>query len=139
YVEIQDHGIAEQKRCNAVLLRWATEYGVQVIATNDVHYVNQTDSEAQDVLLCLQTGKDLHDPNRMRFENDQFFLKSADEMRLAMRDLDPMIVEASLRNTREIVDKCDFELSTGKLLMPHYPLPPEFGADMDAYLRHLVY
>ncbi|HEX7071567.1 MAG TPA: DNA polymerase III subunit alpha, partial [Rhodothermales bacterium] len=139
YVEIQDHGIGEQKRCNAVLLRWAKEYGVKVIATNDVHYVEQSDSEAQDVLLCLQTGKDLHDPNRMRFENDQFFLKNAEQMRFALRDLESDLVETALRNTAEIVDKCDFELSTGKLLMPHFPLPAEFGTDMDAYLRHLVF
>ena len=139
YVEVQDHGIAEQKRCNEVLLRWAGEYGVKVIATNDVHYVDQSDSEAQDVLLCLQTGKDLNDPNRMRFENDQFYLKSADQMRSALSDLEPGVLEDALRNTREIVDKCDFELSTGRLLMPHYPLPPAFAADTDAYLKHLVF
>jgi DNA polymerase III subunit alpha len=76
YVEIQDHGIPDQHKCNEVLLRWAKEYGVKVIATNDVHYVEEGDAEAQDILLCLQTGKDLHDPDRMRFENNQFFLKS---------------------------------------------------------------
>ncbi|MEM6646671.1 MAG: PHP domain-containing protein, partial [Bacteroidota bacterium] len=76
YIEVQDHAIPEQKQCNAVLLKWAKEFNVKVIATNDVHYVEQADSEAQDVLLCLQTGRDFNDPTRMRFENDQFFLKS---------------------------------------------------------------
>src|SRR5690606_15134688 len=139
YIEIQDHGIADQKRCNEVLLRWAREYGVKVIATNDVHYIEQHDSAAQDVLLCLQTGKDLYDPNRMRFENDQFYLKSAAEMRASLQDLDAMTVDSALDTTREIVDKCDLELSMGKLLMPHYPIPAEFGTDMDAYLGHLVF
>lgn len=75
YIELQDHGIPEQKQCNEVLLRWAKAYNVKTIVTNDVHYVKQGDSEAQDVLLCLQTGKDLNDPKRMRFENDQFFFQ----------------------------------------------------------------
>lgn len=73
YIELQRHGIKEQEICNLVLLRWAEKYNVKVIATNDVHYVAQQDSLAQDVLLCLQTGKDYNDPNRMRFNNDQFF------------------------------------------------------------------
>ncbi|MGI9173995.1 MAG: DNA polymerase III subunit alpha, partial [Rhodothermales bacterium] len=139
YIEIQDHGIPDQKKCNAVLLRWAREYGVKAIATNDVHYVEQTDAAAQDVLLCLQTGKDLMDPNRMRFENDQFYLKGVDEMRSAFPDLEAKITDEALDTTREIVDKCDLELSMGKLLMPHYPIPEAFGTDMDAYLEHLVF
>ena len=145
YIEVQDHAIPEQRRCNAVLLRWAEEYNVTVVATNDVHYVHQADAEAQDVLLCLQTGKDLHDPNRMRFENDQFFLKSQDEMRLAFG---PSVgqgvfsteaaVDAALDATREIADKCRLEIPMGELLMPHFPIPPEH-ADANAYLRALSY
>ncbi|GAB5521309.1 MAG: DNA polymerase III subunit alpha [Rhodothermales bacterium] len=138
YIEVQDHAIPEQKQCNAVLLRWAKEFGVKVIATNDVHYVEQADSEAQDVLLCLQTGREFNDPTRMRFENDQFFLKSIPEMQHALSDLDPKVRDEALDTTREIVDKCDLEIPMGKLLMPHYPIPPEFNNDMDAYLRHLV-
>ncbi|NND70428.1 MAG: DNA polymerase III subunit alpha [Rhodothermales bacterium] len=139
YVEIQDHGIPDQKTCNHVLLKWAAEYGVTVIATNDVHYIHQEDAAAQDVLLCLQTGKDLADPNRMRFENDQFYLKSAADMELALAGVDEKIRKASLVNTLEIVDKCSFEIPMGNLLMPHYPIPSEFADDMDAYLRHLVF
>ena len=145
YIEVQDHAIPDQRTCNAVLLRWADEYGVTVVATNDVHYVDQADAEAQDVLLCLQTGKDLHDPNRMRFENDQFFLKSADEMRLAfgpsVRDgvfQTEAAVDAALDATREIADKCRLEIPMGELLMPHFPIPPEH-AGPDAYLRALSY
>ena len=141
YIEIQDHGIEDQKRCNALLLQWAREYGVKVIATNDVHYIKPEDAAAQDVLLCLQTGKDMNDPSRMRFDSDQFYFKSASEMRLALRDLDetPIKIEAALDTTREIVDKCSMELSTGRLLMPHYAIPGKFDDDMDAYLRHLVF
>ncbi|HLT48661.1 MAG TPA: DNA polymerase III subunit alpha [Rubricoccaceae bacterium] len=145
YVEVQDHAIPEQRRCNAVLLRWAREYGVKVVATNDVHYVEQADAPAQDVLLCLQTGKDLHDPNRMRFENDQFFFKSADEMRAAFAPSvqqgvfeSELLVDAALDATREVADKCAFELPMGKLLMPHFPIPAQFS-DPVAYLRHLTY
>ena len=140
YIEIQDHGIPDQKKCNAVLLRWAKEYNVKVIATNDVHYVEKEDAAAQDVLLCLQTGKDLNDPNRMRFENDQFYLKTTEEMLTALSsDIDMALCEMMLDNTREIADKCVFDLPMGTLLMPHYPIPEEFNNDMDAYLKHMVF
>ena len=139
YIEIQDHKIEDQRRCNEVLLRWAKEYDVQVVATNDVHYVEQEDAAAQDVLLCLQTGKDLFDPNRMRFENDQFYLKSMSDMELALREVDDATVKKALSNTVSIADKCNFELPMDQLLMPHFPLPSDFADDMDGYLRHLVY
>jgi len=139
YIELQDHGIEEQHQCNAVLLRWAKEYDVKVLATNDVHYVNQEDAEAQDVLLCLQTGKDYNDPDRMRFENDQFFLKSTEEMAAALDSVPADIRQEAMETSREIADKCKFELPMGDLLMPHYPIPQDFDNDMDAYLRHLVY
>ena len=139
YIEIQDHGIDDQKKCNEVLFRWASEYNVKVIATNDVHYVEKDDAAAQDVLLCLQTGKDLNDPNRMRFENDQFYLKSTEEMQSSFHMLDAVVRDAILDTTREIVDKCNFELPMGTLLMPHYPIPESFNNDMDAFLRHLVF
>ncbi len=145
YIEVQDHAIPEQRTCNAVLTRWAEEYGVKVIATNDVHYVAQADAEAQDVLLCLQTGKDLHDPNRMRFENDQFYLKSADEMRLAFGSsvregvfANEAAVDAALDASREVADKCRLEIPMGELLMPHFPIPDAFTGTGD-YLRHLTY
>lgn len=139
YIEIQDHNIEDQRRCNAVLLKWSRQYDVKIVATNDVHYVDQEDSAAQDVLLCLQTGKDINDPNRMRFENNQFYLKSSSEMEHALRNVDDAQVKAALSTSVSIADKCDFELPMGKLLMPHFPLPSEFGSDMDSFLKHLVY
>lgn len=145
FVEIQDHAIPEQRQCNAVLVRWAAEYGLRVVATNDVHYVDQADAEAQDVLLCLQTGKDLTDPNRMRFENDQFFFKSAGDMRGALGHArregvfgSDDAVEAALRASVEVADQCRLELPMGELLMPHFPIPPPHDGP-DAYLRHLTY
>ncbi|HEX9953254.1 MAG TPA: DNA polymerase III subunit alpha [Rubricoccaceae bacterium] len=145
YIEIQDHAIPEQRTCNAVLARWATEYGVTMIATNDVHYVHEADAEAQDVLLCLQTGKDLADPNRMRFENNQFFFKTAPEMESAFAESVGMgafssgkAVAAALDATREIADKCRLEIPMGELLMPHFPIPAPH-ASPSAYLRHLTY
>ncbi len=140
YIEIQDHGIPEQRRCNAVLLKWAEQFEVKVIATNDVHYVGQSDAAAQDVLLCLQTGKAFNDPNRMKFENDQFFLKSTAEMQAAFAESvgDTLVVDQALDATREIADKCRLELKMGELLMPHFPLPDAFE-EPGTYLRHLVY
>ncbi|MFT4604680.1 MAG: DNA polymerase-3 subunit alpha [Rhodothermales bacterium] len=138
-IEIQDHGIEDQHRVNEVLLRWAREYEIGVVATNDVHYVEREDHAAQDVLLCLQTGKDLTDPNRMKFENDQFFLKTPTQMEAALASLDPAMRQQALVTTLDVADRCNLELQMGKLLMPHYPLPDEFAADMDGYLRHLVY
>jgi DNA polymerase-3 subunit alpha len=139
YIEIQTHDIDDQHICNEVLLRWAKEYDVPVVATNDVHYAEQSDAAAQDVLLCLQTGKDYHDPNRMRFENDQFYLKSPDEMQDALADLPRPYQREAMETSMEIARKCRFDLSTGDLLMPHYPVPEEYGEDMDAFLRDMVF
>ncbi len=139
YIEIQDHGIPDQQKVNAFLLRLADEFDVKVVATNDVHYVEQEDAAAQDVLLCLQTGKDLNDPNRMRFENDQFFLKSDVEMRAGLSGLDRRIVDSALVNTMEIADKCNLQLKMGQLLMPHFPIPERYNGDTDAYLADLSF
>jgi len=138
YIEIQNHDIDDQHTCNEVLLRWADEYDVDVIATNDVHYVDQGDAEAQDILLCLQTGKDYKDPNRMRFSNDQFYLKGAEEMTEALTGIPESFQREALVNTNEVAAKCNFELQMGDLLMPHYPIPDGFDG-MDDYLRHLTF
>jgi len=138
YIEIQDHDIDDQHTCNEVLLRWSKAYDVPVIATNDVHYVDEGDAEAQDLLLCLQTGKDYKDPNRMRFSNDQFYLKGAEEMTEALTGLPESFQREALVNTTEVAAKCEFELQMGDLLMPHYPIPEGFEG-MDDYLRHLTF
>ena len=132
YIELQRHGIKEQDQCNEVLLQWAQKHQVKVIATNDVHYVDQQDSTAQDILLCLQTGKDYADPNRMRFENDQFFLKSLQEMAQLFAD-----VPEALANTQEIANKIDTPSLERDILLPLFHLPAGF-ATQDAYLKHLA-
>jgi DNA polymerase-3 subunit alpha len=140
YVEVQRHGLQDMNLCNEVLLGWAKKYNVKVIATNDVHYVDEEDSEAHDLLLALQTGSDYDDPNRFRFTDDNnqlnraFYFKTPDEMGALFRD-----IPEALENTLEIADKCTFELKlNGDLLLPNYPIPPEFES-MDAYLRFLTF
>ncbi|MBX9890156.1 MAG: DNA polymerase III subunit alpha [Amoebophilaceae bacterium] len=133
YIELQRHGIPEQEECNAILLKWAKKYDVKVIATNDVHYVEQKDHIAQDVLLCLQTGKEYNDPNRMRFENNQFFLKSPEEMGLLFKD-----VPEALDNTQEIVEKVSPLSLARDVLLPIFQLPKNF-TDADGYLAHLAF
>ena len=137
YVEIQNHGIKEQALVNETLLKWADEFNLNVVATNDVHYVKKEDSFAQDILLCLQTGKDLNDPHRLRFDNKEFYLKSAKEMRATLgRKPDAAIW---MENSLAIAEKCQFDLPMGKLLMPHFQIPDEFGDDADKYLEHMVF
>jgi DNA polymerase-3 subunit alpha len=133
YIELQRHGINEQNICNEVLVRWSKKYNVKIIATNDVHYVDVQDAEAQDILLCIQTGKDFDDPRRMRFDNDQFFFKTADEMGKAFSDL-----PEALDNTGEIVSKIEPIKLKRDVLLPIYTLPDGF-TDADAYLSHLTY
>lgn len=134
YIELQRHGIEEQDKCNEILVNWSRKYGVKMIATNDVHYVRQKDSEAQDILLCLQTGKDMDDPKRMRFENNQFFLKSTEEMIQVFSDL-----PEAIDNTGEIVSKIEpVKITSDSMLLPVFSLPDGF-TDENEYLRFLTY
>ncbi|ACE06046.1 hypothetical protein Aasi_0650 [Candidatus Amoebophilus asiaticus 5a2] len=132
YIELQRHGLKEQDKCNEVLLKWAQKYQVKVIATNDVHYVEQQDSLAQDILLCLQTGKDYNDPNRMRFDGDQFFLKSPQEMLTLFHD-----IPQAVSNTQEIIDKINTPSLERDILLPVFQIPQGFTSQ-DSYLRHLA-
>ena len=133
YVELQRHGIEAQERCNGVLLKWAKKHNVKVIATNDVHYIEQKDSLAQDILLCLQTGKDYDDPNRMRFDNDQFYLKSPEEMSKLFHD-----VPFALDNTQEIVNKVESLHLDRDVLLPIFTLPDGFDKQTE-YLSYLAF
>jgi len=138
YIELQDHDIDDQHTVNEVLIEWAREYDVEVLATNDVHYVDRQDHEAQDLLLCLQTGDDYNDPNRLRFSNDEFYLKDPEGMAAALTGIPEEFQRKALVNTNKVADKCNFELPMGDLLMPHYPIPDGFEG-MDEYLRHLTF
>jgi DNA polymerase-3 subunit alpha len=132
YIELQRHGIEEQNICNELLIKWSKKHGVKIIATNDVHYVDLKDAEAQDILLCIQTGKDFEDPRRMRFDNDQFFLKTTAEMESIFKE-----VPEALDNTGEIVSKIEPIKLKRDILLPIYKLPDGF-TDANEYLKHLT-
>jgi DNA polymerase-3 subunit alpha len=133
YIELQRHGINEQNICNESLIKWSKKYNVKIIATNDVHYVDVKDAEAQDILLCIQTGKDFDDPRRMRFDNDQFFLKTTSEMLDLFKD-----TPEALDNTMEIVSKIEPLKLKRDILLPIYKLPEGY-TDANEYLRYLTY
>lgn len=147
YIEIQRHQMAEQDRVNEVLLRWATEYGVKVIATNDSHYIDQKDANAHDILLCINTGEKQATPpirefveegtvmknGRFAFWNDQFYFKTQAEMIQLFKD-----VPFAIDNTMEIVDKCEHLKLKKDILLPNFVVPETF-ASQDDYLRHLTF
>ena len=130
YLEIQDHGIEEQKKVNPLIVKLAKETNTPLVATNDVHYIEQKDAKFQDVLLCIQTGKTLDEENRMRFETEEFYLKSEEEM----RELFKYAPEA-IDNSGIIAEKCNFEFKFGERHLPSYNVPD--GKDPYAYLKSL--
>ncbi|MCQ2524640.1 MAG: DNA polymerase III subunit alpha [Lachnospiraceae bacterium] len=132
FLELQDHGISEQHDVNAALLTMSQETGIELVATNDVHYTYAKDWEAHDLLLCLQTGKTIHDENRLRYEGGQYYVKSEEEM----RGLFPYALEA-LDNTQKIADRCNVEIEFGVTKLPHFEVPE--GYDSWTYLNHLCY
>jgi len=153
YIELQRHGMQEQEKVNEVLLRFAKEYDLKVICTNDSHYVDQQDSNAHDILLCINTGEKQSTPSmkefadddvqmkgkRFAFFNDQFYFKSQAEMGKLFND-----VPHALDNTQEIVDKCEHLKLKQDIMLPNFPIPKEFQVHSDdvlnqwEYLRHLT-
>ena len=133
YLELQDHGIPEQKPINRELLRLHEETGIPLVATNDAHYLRREDNELHDVLLCIQTGKTLEDENRMRFSGTEFYVKSGEEM----AELFPEAPEA-LANTVKIAELCDFDFVFGKYHLPAFQLP-EGETDSRTYLEKLCW
>lgn len=147
YVELQRHGIPEQDQVNVVLLRFAEKYNVKVIASNDSHYVDQSDANAHDILLCINTGEKKSTPTnkefsddessmknrRFAFYNDQFYFKTTEEMTQLFHDL-PQAID----NTNEIVDKVQLLDLKRDILLPNFPIPKEF-LTQDQYLRHLTF
>ena len=118
FLELQDHGIAEQQLVNQGLLRMSRETGIPLVATNDVHYTYADDVKPHDILLCLQTGKKLADEDRMRYEGGQYYIKSEEEMKA----LFPYALEA-LENTQKIADRCQVEIEFGVTKLPKYDVP----------------
>ena len=140
YIEIQRHTLQDMEKCNDWLLKMAKKHELKVIATNDVHYVNEEDSEAHDLLLALQTQSDYTDPNRFRFVDDhnrlnpRFYFKTQDEMLDLFQD-----IPQALDNTVELANRCEFEMNlTGDMILPQYQVPSQYK-DMDDYLAGMVW
>ena len=130
FLELQDHGMREQKLVNQSLLRMSKETGIDLAATNDIHYTYAEDEKPHDMLLCIQTGKKLSDENRMRYEGGQYYIKSEEEM----QELFPYAPEA-LENTQKIADRCNVEIEFGVTKLPKYDVPEGFTSW--EYLNHL--
>lgn len=132
YLEMQDHGIDDQRIVNSGVMRLSNETGIPMVVTNDSHYIKAADAEAHDILLCIQTGKIVTDRDRMRYEGGQYYLKSAQEM----AELFPYAAEA-LENTNKIADMCNVEIVFGEQKLPQYDVPS--GYDAYSYLKELCY
>ncbi len=130
YLELQDHGIPEQRRINPLLLKLADELHVKLVATNDVHYVHKDDAYAQQVLMCIQTVTTIDAPSKMAFATDEFYLKSQKEMATLFSH-----VPEALANTREVADKCNLEFEFGSNHLPEFIVPE--GYTNAEYLKHL--
>lgn len=131
YIELQDHALIEERRVNPLLVKIAKELGIKCVATNDIHYINKDDAEMHDALLCIQTGTYIDATDRMKFPNDQFFLKTYDEM----YELFEWIPEA-LETTVEIANKCDFDFIFNDYQLPNYPCPG--GLEPPDYLAKIT-
>ncbi len=130
YLELQDHGIRDQQAVNAGLIKLSDETGIPLVVTNDVHYITKKDAYAQDVLMCIQTGKTVNDSDRMRFETEEFYLKSEEEMRALFPKYG-----AAYDNTARIADMCDLRFEFNKYHLPEFK-PPE-GISAADYMKQL--
>ena len=131
FLEIQNHGLAEERISNAGLVELAQKYNIGLVATNDCHYVSRADSEFHDILLCIQMGKTIDDPARMRFNSDDYYVKSPAEMAELFKDYPEAIA-----NTEKIAARCQVDFEFGHIQLPYYPIPSQY-ADDEAYLRAL--
>ncbi len=132
YVELQDQGLPEQRQINPDLIRLAGELDLPLIATNDCHYLVKEDAHAHDALLCIQTGKGLSDPARMKFPNDQFYVKTAAEMWEVFAE-----VPEALRNTEKVAERCNVVLNFDENHLPKFPVPE--GQTLNGYFERVVH
>ncbi len=129
YIEVQDHGLKEEKYVLPKLYALAKKIGVKTVATNDVHYLDKEDAVCQDILMCVNMRKTIDDPDRMKFDTDEFYFKTYEEMQ-------KLFEEESLQNSLEIMDKCNYNFEYGHYLFPRYV--PETGDDPMTYIRKLI-
>ena len=132
YLEIQNNGIKEQVLANQKLIELSRELDIPLVATNDAHYLKREDAYNHEVLLCIQTGKRMTDPDRMRFETDELYVKSPEEMSDYFRN-----VQNAIENTVKIAEKCNVEFEFGHTILPNYDVPKEFATHYD-YLEKLT-
>ena len=130
YIELQNHNLPLEHKVRPLLRRLAEDAGVPCVATNDVHYIEQAHAEAHDALMAIQTQTTVDDPHRLRYEQPEFFLKSAEQMKALFSD-DPKAIATTL----EIAERCNLEMELGKIHLPHYEPPP--GKSQQAYLQEL--
>ena len=134
YLEVQNHGIPEEEANIENMKKLAHDLSLPIVCTNDAHYSKKEHSEAHDIHICLGTGKDRNDPNRLRYATPEFYFKSQDEMHKLFKD-----VPGAIENTRKIAESIDFEINTGEYHLPNFPIPEnESNKDPDDYLRKLV-
>lgn len=131
FLELQDHGIPDQKTVNAQLLRMSQETGIELVCTNDIHYTYAEDVEAHDILLCIQTNKKVTDEDRMRYEGGQFYVKSEEEMRTLFG-----YAQEAVENTAKIAERCHVEIEFGNYKIPKYEVPDGYASAYD-FLSHL--
>ncbi|HEY8392168.1 MAG TPA: DNA polymerase III subunit alpha [Capillibacterium sp.] len=131
FLELQNQGLEGQREVNRGLVDLSRELGLEVVATNDLHYIERQDAMVHDVLLCIQTGKTINDPKRLRFPTDQFYFKSGEEMARAFPGL-----PQALTNTVAIAERCNYHFETGKYRLPDFQTPPSFNSK-DEYLAYL--
>lgn len=132
YLELQDHGIKEQSLVNQEVVRLSRETGIPLVATNDVHYVDKEDAAAQDILLCIQTGKSILEEDRLKFQGQEFYLKSSEEMYELFK-----YAPDALENTAKIAEMCSLEFTFGQVHLPAFDVPE--GYTSDTYIRKLCY
>ncbi len=137
YIELQDHGMEEQKRTNPELVQIAKELGIKMVITNDSHYLTRDDADMHDTLLCMQTNSDKDDPNRFHFPNNEFYVKTPEQLRTYFKWLDDETFNECIKNTVDIAEKCHLTLELGKSPLPDYKVPE--GYTIESYLEHLVY
>ena len=131
FLEMQWHGVEEQKAVNGGLPAIARDLGLPLICTNDVHYLREADCHPHDILLCIGTGKAFSDPKRLRYDAKQFFLKTAEEMAEVFKDFPD-----ALRQTMRIAERCNVKLESGRNYLQNFEVPPEFT--LDEYFEHVA-
>jgi DNA polymerase III subunit alpha len=132
FIELQNHGIADQEKVNPHLVEFSKSLGIPLLATNDLHYTRREDAESHDVLLCIQTGATVDEPGRLRFDSDAFYLKSREEMEAALGHY-----PEALDRTLDVAEMCDVKIAFGEVRLPDF-VPPD-GSSLDEHLRKLAH